>query len=65
MKKYIIKPWSIIGVSAIFDCGGSNTSGIETQMGEESKYAIAYNALTDGENGNYEVFTMNLDGSNK
>lgn len=31
----------------------------------EPEYAIAYNVLTDAANNNYEVYTMNLDGSNK
>jgi hypothetical protein len=65
MKKYIIKTWSIISVCSLFSCDGRNTSGIETQTSDESEYAIAYNVLTDGENDNYEVFTMNPDGSNK
>ena len=32
---------------------------------KQPEYAIAYNVLFDAENDNYEVFTMNLDGSNK
>ncbi|MBT8295888.1 MAG: hypothetical protein KJO51_05685, partial [Gramella sp.] len=31
----------------------------------EDEYAIAYNVLYDGEKDDYEVFSMNLDGSNK
>lgn len=39
--------------------------GCENADKSKAEYAIAYNVLTDSENDNYEVFTMNMDGSEK
>lgn len=36
-----------------------------TESSEKPEYVIAYNVLLDKENDNYEVFTMNMDGTGK
>lgn len=55
----------IIFVCAFLSYGESNKKDIETNNTNEPEYAIAYNVLTDSENDNYEVFTMNIDGTEK
>lgn len=37
----------------------------ENSLNDIGEYAIAYNVLADSQNDNYEVFTMNIDGSEK
>lgn len=53
----------VIGLSfiAFYSCNNKSANDSKT----ESEYAIAYNVLFDSDNDNYEVFTMNLDGSEK
>jgi TolB protein len=46
-------------------CRVSNKISSETNKTNEFDYAIAYNVLTDSQSDNYEVFSMNMDGSEK
>ena len=61
MTKRLLKSSFPILFLALLGCGGNN----KPQQSEEVDLAIAYNVLYDSENDNYEVFTMNLDGSEK
>ena len=65
MMKYLILPCLIMFVCALISCEGNGKSGREKSKAKEPEYAIAYNVLTDSEHDNYEVFTMNIDGSEK
>ena len=51
-------------ICILTSCTGINNSDTEINK-VEPEYDIAYNVLFDSENDNYEVFTMNLDGSDK
>lgn len=60
MKKYSTVT-CIILVLLMISCGGKS----QTKTVIEPEYAIAYNVLYNDSTDNYEVFTMNLDGSEK
>jgi TolB protein len=49
----------------LFGCTVDKNRTIENSHISEFELAIAYNVLFDSENDNYEVFTMNMDGSEK
>ncbi|HMQ47099.1 MAG TPA: hypothetical protein PKA00_06500 [Saprospiraceae bacterium] len=54
----------LLAVLLIFTLAACQTQKLpQTNAGQE--YAIAYNVLLDEEGDNYELFAMNLDGSNK
>ena len=61
-NKLLIFLLSIVFVCLFNSCGEYGTSNTEINLND---YAIAYNVLVDGEKDNYEVFTMNFDGSDK
>jgi len=65
MIRNIIETCSLLLLCILIGCDGNLQSGNETKPEAEPEYAIAYNVLTDSENDNYEVFTMNMDGSEK
>lgn len=65
MIKYAIEACLIFLLSTLISCGGRNKSGEESNKVNEPEYAIAYNVLYNNSTDNYEVFTMNLDGSGK
>lgn len=48
-----------------FACSAPDPVIVEGAADEDVQYAIAYNVLFDAENGDYEVFTMNTDGTDK
>lgn len=65
MKKYLLHT-SFIGVILLLASCIDHQDVVDISKTEvESRYAIAYNVLTDSEKDNYEVFTMNMDGSDK
>ncbi|NND34067.1 MAG: hypothetical protein HKN76_15870 [Saprospiraceae bacterium] len=49
----------------VMGCVGNSNQEGDLKEKVSMDYAIAYNVLTDSQNDNYEVFTMNLDGSGK
>lgn len=65
MIKCLIKTCLLSILLTLVSCGINKKSSEETTEVVGSEYAIAYNVLTDNENDNYEVFTMNTDGSAK
>jgi TolB protein len=65
MIKYVLKACLLLFLCTLISCGGNNKSGEETNKVNEPEYAIAYNVLYNDSTDNYEVFTMNLDGSEK
>lgn len=65
LKNYLLIICSTLSVSAFISCGANHEPKQETETENTPEYAIAYNVLTDSESDNYEVFTMNLDGSEK
>lgn len=65
MITFAIKSSSLAAICITIGCGGIDKSGENLKPENTAEYAIAYNVLADGENDNYEVFTMNLDGSGK
>lgn len=63
MKKILIIIFSVFLFANIFSsCNEVKNSSTETNLND---YAIVYNVLFDDEKDNYEVFTMNTDGTNK
>lgn len=48
-----------------FGCSGIKNGEFGAKEIDPSRYAIAYNVLTDKETDNYEIFTMNMDGTEK
>jgi TolB protein len=65
MIKYVLKACLLLFLCTLISCGGNNKSGEETNKVNQPEYAIAYNVLYNDPTDNYEVFTMNLDGSQK
>lgn len=63
MKNEIIKNSCLILLGYImFSCSSKKPEDKSIRLED---YAIAYNVLADRESGNYEVFTMNTDGTEK
>ncbi|MBX2913559.1 MAG: hypothetical protein M9954_15680 [Cyclobacteriaceae bacterium] len=65
MIKYIQTIYPILLIYSLISCGGRHTPGHETNKEGGPEYAIAYNVLYNDSTDNYEVFTMNMDGSDK
>lgn len=65
MIKYALEACLILLLPTLISCRGSNKSGEESNKVNEPEYAIAYNVLLNDSTDNYEVFTMNMDGSDK
>ena len=65
MIRYAIEIWIMLFLCTLMGCSIKNNAGGEPNKVNAPEYAIAYNVLADSENDNYEVFTMNLDGSEK
>ena len=62
--KSILKTGMLLLLLALASCGTNKKSGQEN-MPYEPEYAIAYNVLFNDSTDNYEVFTMNMNGSGK
>ena len=60
MKKILV----LLIATVLLGCKSENETPKEAVSVAEN-YKIAYNVLLDGEEDNYEVFSMNLDGSDK
>ncbi|MEQ8244068.1 hypothetical protein [Fulvivirga sp.] len=65
MIKYAIEACLILLLTTLISCGERNKSVEESNKINEPEYAIAYNVLYNDSTDNYEVFTMNMDGSGK
>lgn len=65
MIKYVVEACLILLLCTLVSCGEKNKSGGETKKVIEPEYAIAYNVLFNDSTDNYEVFKMNMDGSEK
>jgi TolB protein len=65
MIKYALEACFFLSLTTLISCGGKNKSGEESNKVTEPEYAIAYNVLYNDSTDNYEVFTMNMDGSEK
>lgn len=64
MKITLISVLSLFLLAGLlYSCGGKARD--DQNINSEAEYAIAYNVLVDGENINYEVFTMNIDGAER
>lgn len=64
-KYYRLMICAMLGTCLLLSCGVDQEMPQETNPEHTPEYAIAYNVLTDSEADNYEVFTMNMDGSDK
>jgi TolB protein len=66
MKKNLIKFNIALSVAcSIISCDANKRSQNEAKSIPESELAIVYNVLIENENNNYEIFSMNMDGSEK
>ncbi|MEZ4852493.1 MAG: hypothetical protein R3B93_28720 [Bacteroidia bacterium] len=63
MKQHLTLTLFISSLCTFISCEGINKTS--NKIDKEAEYAIAYNVLFDSEKDNYEVFMMNLDGSEK
>ena len=53
---------ALLSIILLYSCNDEKLKEAPNDIGD---YAIVYNVLADSENDNYEVFTMNTDGTNK